>query len=117
MTSEEQFNAVVKAVRSLPKSGPFKPSDDLRLKFYGFFKQATEGSNQSKKPGFLDPVGKYKWEAWTKLGDMSKEDAMKAYVDTFTEACKTMVLTDSDVCFFELLLPFKCHLSEAVNRL
>jgi acyl-CoA-binding protein len=29
----------------------------------------------------MDIVGKYKWGAWTNLGDMTKEDAMKQYVE------------------------------------
>ena len=117
MSIEEQFNGAVKVIRALPKSGPFKPSDDLRLKFYGFFKQATEGPNQSQRPGFFDLIAKYKWETWNQLGDMSKEDAMKGYVDVFIEVIKTMVLTDSDSDIFELLVPFKQYLSEESQQI
>ncbi|CAE7879966.1 ECI2 [Symbiodinium sp. KB8] len=53
-----------------------------KLKLYALFKQATVGANDTKAPGMLDFVGKAKWDAWTKLGDMSKEDAMQAYIDT-----------------------------------
>lgn len=31
----------------------------------------------------LDFVGKAKWDAWNALGDMSKEEAMKQYVEAF----------------------------------
>lgn len=53
------------------------------LKFYAYFKQATEGPNTSSKPPFWDLVRKAKWDAWTKLGNMDSETAMKLYVDEF----------------------------------
>ncbi|KAI1237341.1 hypothetical protein IHE44_0014606 [Lamprotornis superbus] len=33
-----------------------------------------------KRPGMLDFKGKAKWDAWSALKGMSKEDAMKAYI-------------------------------------
>jgi len=53
------------------------------LKFYAYFKQATEGPNKSPKPPFWDLVRKAKWDAWTKLGDMDAQVAMQLYVDEF----------------------------------
>lgn len=32
------------------------------------------------RPGFLDFVGRKKWDAWNAKKGMSKEDAMKAYI-------------------------------------
>ncbi|XP_009579326.1 PREDICTED: acyl-CoA-binding protein-like [Fulmarus glacialis] len=32
------------------------------------------------RPGMLDFKGKAKWDAWSALKGMSKEDAMKAYI-------------------------------------
>ncbi|CAG2118492.1 unnamed protein product, partial [Medioppia subpectinata] len=90
MSAEENFAAAVKVIRCLPKSGHYKPSDELRLQFYAYFKQATEGPNQTKKPAFYDLVGKYKWEAWTKLGDMSTTEAMEGYVRVFIDSLNNM---------------------------
>lgn len=64
-------------------AGPVKPSDDERLLFYAYFKQATEGPNQREKPGLLDVVNRAKWNAWNKLADMTKEEAMQRYLDAF----------------------------------
>ena len=63
----------------LPIGKKLPPFEDnfSKLKMYSLFKQATIGKNTTSKPGMLDFVGKAKWEAWHKLGDMSKEDAMK----------------------------------------
>uniref|UniRef100_A0A3Q2Y7Y1 ACB domain-containing protein n=1 Tax=Hippocampus comes TaxID=109280 RepID=A0A3Q2Y7Y1_HIPCM len=51
------------------------------LRFYGLYKQAMFGPCAVPRPGFWDPVGRYKWDAWSRLGDMSSASAMVAYVD------------------------------------
>ncbi|CAG5115674.1 unnamed protein product [Candidula unifasciata] len=53
---------------------------DKLLYFYARFKQATEGPCRTPKPGFFDFQGKAKWEAWSKLGDMGKDQAMMEYI-------------------------------------
>ena len=81
MSIEEQFNAAVNVIQNLPKNGSFQPSDQMKLKFYALFKQAKEGPNTTPKPSFYEIVPRYKWEAWTKLGQMPREEAMKGYVN------------------------------------
>ncbi|XP_031409733.1 acyl-CoA-binding domain-containing protein 5-like [Meleagris gallopavo] len=61
--------------------GSFQPTNEMMLKFYSFYKQATQGPCNIPRPGFWDPIGRYKWDAWSALGDMSKEEAMIAYVE------------------------------------
>jgi len=56
------------------------PGNDLKLKLYAHYKQATEGDVQGEKPGFTDFVNRAKYEAWAKLKGMGAEDAMTAYV-------------------------------------
>lgn len=53
----------------------------MMLKFYSYYKQATEGPCHIPKPGFWDVINRAKFDAWNKLGDMSKELAMKSYVE------------------------------------
>ena len=53
----------------------------MMLMFYAFYKQATVGSCNLPKPAFWDVINKAKWNAWSKLGDMTKEDAMRRYVE------------------------------------
>jgi diazepam-binding inhibitor (GABA receptor modulator, acyl-CoA-binding protein) len=55
--------------------------NETKLLFYAYFKQATNGPNNTKAPSRLKVVDRYKWDAWKKLGKMSKEDAMKKYVE------------------------------------
>ncbi|CCF52547.1 hypothetical protein NDA11_007293 [Ustilago hordei] len=88
MSVEAKFNKAVSIVGSLPKDGPVQPTQDDQLKFYGYYKQATIGDVNTKKPGMFDLTGKYKWEAWNKNQGMSKEDAQQAYVDALLEILK-----------------------------
>jgi len=57
------------------------PGNDVKLKIYALFKQSTTGKCNAKKPGMMDFVGKAKWTAWNDLGNMSQDDAQKAYID------------------------------------
>ncbi|XP_067147933.1 acyl-CoA-binding domain-containing protein 5 isoform X3 [Apteryx mantelli] len=81
-----RFEAAVKVIQSLPKNGSFQPTNEMMLKFYSFYKQATQGPCNIPRPGFWDPIGRYKWDAWSALGDMSKEEAMIAYVEEMKKA-------------------------------
>ena len=53
----------------------------MMLKFYGLYKQATEGECKEAKPAFYELVKVYKWRAWSDLGTMTKKDAMNTYVE------------------------------------
>jgi len=59
-------------------------TEDL-LFFYGRYKQARSGPCQEPKPSFFEFQAKQKWNAWTQLGNMSKEQAMQEYVDKMDE--------------------------------
>jgi acyl-CoA-binding protein len=39
---KERFDEVVAKMRALPASGPAQPSNDLKLKLYGLFRQARD---------------------------------------------------------------------------
>ena len=56
------------------------PGNDLKLRLYANYKQATEGDVKGDKPGFTDFVNRAKYEAWAKLKGTSSEDAMRAYI-------------------------------------
>ncbi|XP_030381219.1 acyl-CoA-binding domain-containing protein 5 [Scaptodrosophila lebanonensis] len=92
---EERFQAAVNVIKGLPKNGPYQPSTSMMLKFYGLFKQATEGACTQKKPGFWDVVGKAKWDAWNDNRHLSKEQAMQRYVQSLQEIIETMSFTEN----------------------
>lgn len=59
-----------------------KPDNDILLRLYSLYKQATEGDNTGSGPAnMFDFVAKFKHEAWEKLKGLSKEEAMQQYVD------------------------------------
>ena len=58
-----------------------RPDNNTLLQIYALYKQATEGDNSEKKPGFGDMVGRAKWDAWNGVKGTSSEDAMRQYVD------------------------------------
>lgn len=53
----------------------------MKLKFYAYYKQATEGPCHTNKPGFWDVVNRTKWSAWNKLGNMPQNEAMENYIE------------------------------------
>jgi hypothetical protein len=65
------------------------------LRFYAYFKQATEGPCVAPRPAFWEVVKKMKWEAWNKLGNMSREEAMNNYV----EELKKVWAYNFPICF------------------
>ncbi|XP_058532486.1 acyl-CoA-binding domain-containing protein 4 isoform X1 [Ochotona princeps] len=76
----KQFHAAVSVIQNLPKNGSYRPSYEEMLRFYSYYKQATMGPCAVPRPGFWDPIGRYKWDAWNSLGKMSREEAMAAYI-------------------------------------
>lgn len=105
-TPRDKFDAAVRVIRSLPKNGSFQPSNEMMLKFYAFYKQATEGQCTAPKPNFWDVVKKAKWEAWSKLGSMSREEAMCSYVDQLKTIVEAMPQTQLVAEFVEKLGSF-----------
>ncbi|KAF3699025.1 Acyl-CoA-binding domain-containing protein 5 [Channa argus] len=92
---EAKFAAAVKVMRSLPEEGHFQPSDDMMLMFYSYYKQATLGPCSIPRPtGFWDSHGKAKWDAWSSLGNMTKEEAMKNYIEDIQLILETIPISD-----------------------
>ncbi|KAH9041605.1 acyl-CoA-binding protein [Lactarius pseudohatsudake] len=79
--SKGKFEKAVAIVRSLPKDGPIKPSQDDQLYFYSYYKQATESDVTTPRPGMLDFTGKAKWDAWNDRKGVSTEEAYSKYVE------------------------------------
>ncbi len=78
---EEKFNQMVAIVQSLPKDGDITVSDNDKLKFYSFYKQATIGPCNTTQPYFYQIIERAKWNAWDSVKALSKEEAMQGYLD------------------------------------
>jgi acyl-CoA-binding protein len=72
----KQFDDAAAAILKAKKD----PGNDMKLRLYANFKQATEGDVKGEKPGFTDFVNRAKYEAWAKLKGTAPEEAMKAYI-------------------------------------
>ncbi|XP_071231995.1 acyl-CoA-binding domain-containing protein 5-like isoform X4 [Salvelinus alpinus] len=92
---ESRFDAAVRVIRSLPEDGPYQPADGMMLMFYSYYKQAALGPCNIPRPtGYWDTAGKAKWDAWNSLGNMSKEEAMQAYVNDIQLILETLPVTE-----------------------
>ena len=74
--AKKKFEAAAAAVLKAKKD----PGNDLKLKLYAHYKQATEGDVSGDKPGFTDFVNRAKYEAWAKLKEMDADNTIKTYV-------------------------------------
>jgi diazepam-binding inhibitor (GABA receptor modulating acyl-CoA-binding protein) len=77
MTVLEQFQDAQEKIKTLTQ----RPSNEEFLDLYAYFKQATLGDNNDKKPGMFDLKGQFKWKQWKDKEGLSKEEAMQKYVD------------------------------------
>ncbi|XP_012819853.2 enoyl-CoA delta isomerase 2, mitochondrial isoform X1 [Xenopus tropicalis] len=72
------------------------PGNEVKLKLYALFKQATQGPCNVPKPGMLDFVNKVKWDAWKSLGSLPKDDARQSYVELVSSLVSSESSTKSN---------------------
>ena len=77
MSTELQF----KKASYLVTKGPAKnSSNEEKLKFYSYFKQATVGDVVGSQPWAVNLEARAKWDAWNSVKGMSKQEAMENYI-------------------------------------
>ncbi len=76
MALSDDFNEAQVRVKKLTKM----PASDELLELYAFYKQATVGDVEGKRPGMLDIKGRAKYDAWASKKSVGKDDAMTKYV-------------------------------------
>ncbi len=76
MASEDEFHAAVERVKTFVVD----PGNSVKLQLYALYKQATEGDVTGKRPGFTNPVGRAKYDAWVEQQGLSAEEARDEYV-------------------------------------
>lgn len=81
MDEVTDFESAVAAVPGLSQD----PGREVKLRLYGLYKQATEGDVAGKRPGFTNPVGRAKYDAWAAVEGTSGADAESEYVATVNE--------------------------------
>ena len=55
-------------------------SNDDKLDFYKYYKQATIGDCDTNAPSMFNITDNIKWNAWNSVKGLSKEEAMKKYI-------------------------------------
>ncbi|XP_067100437.1 acyl-CoA-binding domain-containing protein 4 isoform X1 [Osmerus mordax] len=90
---QKRFQTAVDVIHNLPKDGSYRPSYKVMLNFYSLYKQAMCGPCNIPRPGFWDPVGRYKWDAWNRLGEMKSEKAMAEYVEEMKKVAQQVIDT------------------------
>jgi diazepam-binding inhibitor (GABA receptor modulating acyl-CoA-binding protein) len=81
MATQQEFEQAVERSKQLTE----RPSNDVLLRLYSLFKQATEGNVNTERPGGFDFKNIAKWDAWKKLEGKSQEEARAAYVQLVNE--------------------------------
>ena len=65
-----------------------RPSNDVLLKMYSLYKQATEGDVSGERPGGFDFKGIAKYDAWQELKGKPSDEAKAEYINLVTELSK-----------------------------
>lgn len=76
-SAQAAFDAALQRVKTLTQ----RPDNATLLQLYALYKQATEGDNRTSKPSLTDLVARAKWDAWSKLQGLSREEAMQRYAE------------------------------------
>ncbi|KAM3127168.1 hypothetical protein pb186bvf_020723 [Paramecium bursaria] len=75
------------AIQAYIKSGKSNQSDNLdnsdKLTMYAFFKQINSGPCTGAAPSKLKMVERAKYDAWKKLGNMTKQKAQEEFIKFF----------------------------------
>ena len=57
--------------------------DNVKLEFYKYYKQATNGDCNIERPWAIYLKDCSKWDAWNSTRGMSSEDAKNNYIDCY----------------------------------
>lgn len=83
---EKKFARAMNFVECKGKEGRLlKGGRDLMMQLYGLEKIAMEGSCHEPQPMALKLSARAKWNAWQRLGNLTREDAMEQYVSLLSD--------------------------------
>lgn len=104
------FKAAVQVLSSLPNNESYQISEEMLLRFYGLFKQATNGPSLEAPPKssawFSTSKEKKKYLAWKNIGNKSRREAMVEYVEDLKNIVETMQLTSTVADFLDQIGDF-----------
>jgi acyl-CoA-binding protein len=77
MSLQDDFEAARERAQRLAE----KPSIDAMLELYALYKQGAFGDVSGDRPSVLDIRGRAKYDAWARKKGMSRDQAMRAYIE------------------------------------
>merc|ERR1712113_854416 len=78
MSNAEEFNECCAFVKTWDNGK--SANDEEKLRAYKWYKQATVGDTDTRRPGILEITARRKWDAWNSVKGKNKEEAMREYV-------------------------------------
>jgi|APGre2960657444_1045066.scaffolds.fasta_scaffold378218_1 diazepam-binding inhibitor (GABA receptor modulating acyl-CoA-binding protein) len=90
MEIASEFETVLKNLKGIDMD-KLNLSDDIKLDFYKYYKQATEGDCNIPEPYSIYFKAHAKWAAWKSLTGMANEDAMAEYINYYKNYIITSV--------------------------
>jgi len=75
-----KFNKAIELVKTVESV-----SNENKLYLYAHYKQANNGNNNLPQPSIINIVDSAKWNTWSKISGMEKEEAMKLYINKVKE--------------------------------
>ncbi|KAL2895152.1 Acyl-CoA-binding domain-containing protein 3 [Bienertia sinuspersici] len=83
---EKKFAKAMNLVECKDKEGKLlKGGNDVNMQLYGLQKVAIEGPCHEPQPMALKLSARAKWNAWQRLGNMTREDAMEQYIKLLSD--------------------------------
>jgi acyl-CoA-binding protein len=76
---KREFKQAIKFVLATEGDDP-RVTQLVKLRFYAYFKQGTEGKCTGTRPSIFSPLKRLMWESWNRLGKMKKKKAMQLYI-------------------------------------
>jgi diazepam-binding inhibitor (GABA receptor modulating acyl-CoA-binding protein) len=74
------FNDLTVKVKNSTADPSVTVPDDIKLKFYSYFKQSTVGDCDTECPNMFQFTKRALWNEWNKLKGVTKTEAMKMYI-------------------------------------
>lgn len=91
MEIASEFECVIKKLKNIDMNNTHNISNTVKLDLYKFYKQAMEGDCNIPKPYAIYFEASAKWIAWDSIRGMSKEDAMKEYIENYNNNIKIYI--------------------------
>lgn len=81
MSEPQDLEKAFESARQASAELTQRPDNATLLRLYALYKQGSQGDNSQPSPSWSDMVARAKWDAWTALKGLPREQAMRQYID------------------------------------